>query len=941
MDLKRFFGNNKDQYEAATAKGNIFVIGNPGTGKTRLLTGRVAYLLDNGIKPEDILCMTFTNKASEELRAKMTENLGEEYPQIQNIKVETFHSFAINEMELFLEKKGIKTNVLREGVQKFLIYKVVKDMNLFNYTDSYLQTFVSSLSSKFSYLRSFELNKHQKPEILGNFAKRQKGSKKKKIQELEDAERFLELLPEVLNKYEIEKKKYGIDYNDMLIYFKEYLKENPISFKHVIVDEVQDTNDFQASIVLKLAKDGNYFAVGDSKQSIFRFQGASAKSIKRFKEHAKIFTLKINYRSTNSILNYAKTYFLNNVQNTSHNEELKDLRNANNTLGTKPQVYDSNNENLVVHLIQKYSKNGKDVAILARKNYQLKEISKVLDKLHIDYAITGANNNESSYIADLVYKLLSVLIDKDINNLIPVLSSPFVNLTFKELKDVRSYIEKNKITNIDKLRHFNSLKSFFIIYDKFNEQNQMYKSIGPLFEKFLIPSAISLGRDQYLTVKSIYDGVKEYFEEYTIKDTTNLIDYLKISNEVYELVIGKERAKIKLFTVHSAKGKEFDTVIYLPEKQKIKDAFLENLFDAIVLSQNKEIQDDIDLENYKLDFVAFTRAKENLIIINSKKRGSFDYFIEGVSKRINYDDSENLETIELKDSNSYYNDYSEIIGLLANKEYNSAIEKIKEIKTRSNYGIDWINEYIKNKRIKMNLSFSAIKNYLECPRKFLFSYILGLGADKNKSLEFGNKVHKKLELLYKGKIKLEDIKDNKILNAIQNAELCEQDLLTKTKSNKFNIVGIEYEYKYPIKDFINREHNGTINGKIDKILESGNKYYIIDYKTNASANAKADQLFLYKYIFSELNNISPENIEVYFYYINLKKSKLSNVKTGHSLNGIKNKNYEQKLQTIKLAIEDILFGDINLFYKKSNNCYQCPFEHYCKKIDFELNKKNK
>ena len=146
---------NPKQQQAIQTQGNVFVIGNPGTGKTKLLVGRIEYLLSKGIDPNQILCMTFTLKATEELKTRLINKLSDKYPQVSNVQVDTFHSYAINTVKPYLLEQGLKTNVIKEGMQRFLIYKIIKQMQIFDYGDSYLKDLAYTLSSKLSYLRSF------------------------------------------------------------------------------------------------------------------------------------------------------------------------------------------------------------------------------------------------------------------------------------------------------------------------------------------------------------------------------------------------------------------------------------------------------------------------------------------------------------------------------------------------------------------------------------------------------------------------------------------------------------------------------------------------------------------------------------------------------------------------------------------------------------------
>lgn len=939
MDIFEFLKNNEKQINAIKNEGNTFVLGNPGSGKTRLIVAKIMDLLNKGVNPEDILCMSFTNKAKEELSSNIIENLSSEY-DIKNLRVETFHSFAYDSVKEYLQKNNVKSNLIKESLQRFLIFKVIKENNYFNYGDNYLKKIASDLSQKMSYFKSFKINEHNNKLIIDKIKSTYKLSDNKTdLELLDNIEKFLPLIPEIVAKYELEKLKYGIDYTDMLIYFNEYLDKNPIYYKYVIVDEVQDSNEIQTDIVMKLSSQGIRFAVGDLKQSIFRFQGASINSISRFRENANEYILFDNFRSTQEILDYSKTFLINKTG--KYKDELKDLKTGKSFYGSKPIVINAEDPNSAVfYYINKFLNESEDknICVIAKTNSMLEEISNILDQFNIPYSIYGKSNSLSNYIFNSVMSFIDILSNQNLTSLIPVLASPFINLSFKEINDVKEYIKINNVKTIEELKSLPELKYFFKIYVDF-QQNNSYVGLTKLFSTYLLPCSIALGKSQYLTVNEMFKVLKDYYETFDLLINSDLIDYLTTSSDVYELIIGEDDARVQLYTIHSSKGKQFDSVIYMPKTTFSKLKFIEYAFDGIVL-QNADICDDIESENYKLDFVAFTRAKENLVVINNK----VDYFVKDYSELLDSKDNPNMEVIDIDDNSLYYRKYSEIISILESKNYDYAIEKINLLKQNKENKFDWIIEKIESYRKNRNYSFSSINLFIDCPRKFLFKYVLSI-PEFFEGVDFGKTIHKKINLYYKG-IKQELNDDEKLV--FENLYFCESELKKKAKIDDFSIYGSEIHFEYSIKDFLDLECNGMISGDIDCIMQYNNNYYIIDFKTNKKMDADANQLHFYKYMFSETKSISLELIDTYFFYIYL-RDYVINVenKPYGAVKGVLKSKFEDTIEKYKASLKAMIFDEPKIYFNCGKNknpnsddsyssCQFCFYKLMCKRFEHEL-----
>ncbi|VVB65850.1 ATP-dependent DNA helicase Rep [Candidatus Gugararchaeum adminiculabundum] len=924
---------NKEQLAAATHDGNVFVLGNPGTGKTKLITGRVLHLLEKGVAPEDILCMTFTIKATDQLREKLNENLGKEHPEVNDVCVETFHSFSFNSVKPFLEQQGVKTNVLREGMQRFLLFKTIKKLDIFDYSDEYLVEIAADFSSKLSYLKSFGAKKNYSAKDIIAKLTELYGEKKVKPEE-EKIKALVPYIPRILKEYDEEKAKHGIDYTDMLLFFKEQLNKEPMHFEHVIVDELQDANELQADIVLKLAEKGIYFVVGDRKQSIFRFQGASVNTFQRFKKKAKEFVLVKNYRSTDEILQYAKEYLIQKTD--SYKDELKGL--SSEKKGSKPAILSAEGDtSVVIHFIDKMLKKHGEVAIIALRHAQLREVADMLDLLGKEYTITGTRNSTSEYTKECITDLINVLLNKDKDSFLRVLASPFVNVSFRDVIELKEEMVEKDITDIEKLRGKPVLKGFFAMYDRFKESSAtMYKSFGILFDQFLLPSALSLGKDQFLTTNGIYSSVREYFEEAVFTRHNDLIDYISISSEIYELVIGEEESKIKLFTVHSAKGKEFESVIYMPSKGGSGTKFIEWTFDGMIL-QDYDITEDLNFEEFKVDFVAMTRAMNELTVI-----GKPTYYLEGVSSKIDSTEIPNLETLNPETNTQLFNLYSHILPLLQECKYDSAITEINGLRKKRPIVLDWLLKYADDRRrANKSYSYSYFKSFLDCPRKFLFTQLLEVNAfePSTGAMDFGTAVHDALETMSKkGTVSLDHIKDKKVRDAVANAFLCEAELLEKLKAETSKFVSAEGDYTVPLSEFLGKKCEGKIHGKVDKIFEANGKTVIVDYKTSAGGDADSNQLHLYRYLYSTEKKIKDiESILPYFYFVYVRDNPVkSESGRGHKIAGAQSAKYAEKLQEMRSAVEQIALGDPVVFLSKNEKgCDRCPAKLLCERLEWE------
>ena len=258
---------------------DTLVVANPGTGKTTALAGQVVKLLKEGAKEEDILCITFTTKAAEEMRQRVSRAIRESGidAKPQNIDIHTFHSYAFD----YLQERGEEREVATNNYTRYSIYRSFKSLEAMNYQDDYIiGEIVPKCENAIRYLKSFgilpeqirlheaekELEKVYEEEEIANIS-------------IEENKKFLEYFVNAFSSYEHEKNSSGryLDYNDMLMEFVKRYDRKARHYKFVLVDELQDVNELEADIAV--ASGDSLFLVGDRKQAIFGFQGGSVENL--------------------------------------------------------------------------------------------------------------------------------------------------------------------------------------------------------------------------------------------------------------------------------------------------------------------------------------------------------------------------------------------------------------------------------------------------------------------------------------------------------------------------------------------------------------------------------------------------------------------------------------------------------------------------------------
>lgn len=591
---------NNEQKKAATFKdGPCLVIAGAGSGKTKVLTTRIANLIENGVKPYNILAITFTNKAAGEMRERVNNIIN-----AHDAFIGTFHSFGlkiIRENSALFNLTSAFTLIDTED-QTSIIKKIMKDINI---TDKMISP--AFIKSKISFIKNNMLSDSE----IANFL----------ISENE------KIAVKIYYEYEkILKRNNTLDFDDLLKKpvelfnsNKELLEKYQDKFKYILIDEYQDTNEVQYKLVKLLSKKYlNLFVVGDPSQSIYAFRGANYQNILNFEKDFKgctVIKLPQNYRSTQTILDAANEVI-------SHNKQRKDL-DLFSDLGQGVKIKyirtfnDSMENKRVVDEIQKLYEEGynrKDMAIFYRTNAQSRSIEDALVKANIPYKVFGSFYfYKRKEIKDLLAYLKLIANPSDDVSLERVINEPKRKIGDKTIENLREKARSLNISMFEVIDSGKELEFKNLILNLIEISKDT--SITGLIDKTL---ELSKMKETYENDKSLesdirlenlmeFRSVSETYEKET--GNVNLSDFLmevSLVSDAAEYSLDSDA--VTLMTVHSAKGLEFKVVFIIGLEENI-------------MPISKALYDDEELEEERrLMYVAITRAKEKLYLLNAGRR---------------------------------------------------------------------------------------------------------------------------------------------------------------------------------------------------------------------------------------------------------------------------------------------------------------------------------
>ncbi len=619
---------NETQLEAVKiTDGPLLILAGPGSGKTRVITYKIAYLLEQGkAKPWEVLAITFTNKAAKEMKERL-HNLIEE--DIKGMQISTFHSFGLRVIKEYYDFFGLDRTftIIDESDSISLIKKIIKELNFDE--KKYIPR---AIKNKISGAKNELLN----PEGFKVFARTP----------------YDEDVVKIYKKYEEKlKRNSSVDFDDLLMLpielfrkDKEALEHYQNRYKYVFIDEYQDTNEAQY-LLSKMISDKykNICVVGDESQSIYSWRGANYKNILNFEKdykNAKVILLEQNYRSTKTILEAANSVIKNNKE--KKDKHLWTL----NGKGSKIKYlrcYDEKDEILnIINTIKKFKSEGipyKEMVVLYRTNAQSQSIERGFIENTIPYKVVGSyayfNRKE---IKDLVAYLRLINNEKDDVSLIRAMNAPKRGIGAKTIEKLELNANENNVSIFDSITSGKELAFKNLILDI--KEKMKDKSFVDLVELVLDESGL---KDEYkektIENESRLENLEEFksiarnFEDYNPGATLeeflieiSLISDVKEASDCDEVVT--------LMTMHAVKGLEFDVV------------FITGLEEGLFPHSNSMFDESELEEERRLFYVAITRAKKVLYLTNARSRMLFGQIKSNLPSRfieeINQEDIEKL-----------------------------------------------------------------------------------------------------------------------------------------------------------------------------------------------------------------------------------------------------------------------------------------------------------
>ena len=583
----------------------------------------------------------------------------------------------------------------------------------------------------------------------------------------------------------------------------------------------------------------NLFLVGDAKQAIFGFQGGSIKNFQKFAQSCKPMLLSINRRSTQQILGYSKKYFLEQTEHRAKFE--KELKNFNSSAkGSIPKIFSTDAPlKKILSLINENP--DKDIGIITRKNNQIVEISKHLDINSVDYTTTVSQATTQEAKNEIIIFIKGRL-SGDIKEKISATFTTFAPYTLQEAFEFSNALKRDG--TLSKTKNTAKLDSWKIDLTK--------EDLNQLFSDEIYPLCVSKGSEWFSTAVSVKEQIDEYltFETPTFE---GLFDFIAIGEESYT---GRsKKSVITLTTVHKAKGREFDVVIYVPSVSSSRTSFIDTITASIFQAKGIDLEDEIVEESLRVDFVAFTRAKEKLFVISDDKYAG-TFHLENFSE-FEVDEEEEETTSTALDTR-----LSEAYSLFVAGRYADS-EKHRNSKET------WLKEFIFS--YFQNVDHFSYSSVTKDPFEFLMKNIVKRPFSST-ALDFGGNVHNALEKIVIGKAKLKDYTDDE-QKAIKNG----LTVLEKLKKDNpgFTVQATELYQKIPIKSLTayKEKDNFMFTGLIDAVFKHDDGIILVDYKTdknNSGAYNHKKQLAVYKKMYSKLENVPEDKIETCLIFVALR-----------------------------------------------------------------------
>ena len=809
---------NAEQKQAVEHKdGPMLVIAGAGTGKTRVITERIAHIVEQKwCSPNQILALTFTEKAAAEMDGRLDERMPIGYEAIQ---VSTFHSFCEKILRQYGIDIGLSPNFkILEGVSR---WKLLKE-NLFKFELDYYRPggnptkFIDSLVAFFGRIKEEVIGVGDFQAFADSVSVPLSGATKDP-EKLLEAKRLQELAKVYKQYQDLMAKNDALDFSDLQYRVIELLKRRPNILKHlqqkyqyILVDEYQDTNIAQNYIVDLLAgAHKNLMVVGDDDQSIYKFRGAAISNILQFEEKypdLKKVVITHNYRSNQRILDLAYASIQNNNPDrlevkSNINKKLTALTEGNDE--SVKLVHCSTIQQEVAYVLEevKLAKcNLSDIAILVRANSHAKPFVDAFKKENIPYQFLS---ERGLYNKDEVKELISLLRvianPTDDISFFRVLRMDFWRLSMQSIVKLIDQSKKKYqtlwkvIQDSPDAKDLTNLLRELIEYSKTHTAGEvLYKFTEDtkLYETLLAKDTIE-AEEQITNIASFFGRIQQFERESEDKTVIDFVEYLSLSEESGENPAAKFDVGgiegIQISTVHGAKGLEFDTV-FLPSLAARRFP-TDNRRDPIEVPKEliSEIQAEGDFhleEERRLFYVAMTRAKEHLHLMHS------DFY-----------SSSNAQNPRKKKPSIFVQEIADMIPTKIEKTTEGVERFLKPESTVIPLSAD-----VGPREPILRFSYSALNTFKTCPRRYEYNYLLKIPQPPNGAASFGSSLHNTLNEFYK------------LVDQSKQASLFE-DYDEDLSLNRLLTI---YEDKWISVGYESREHHDTLKKRGGEILE---KFY--------------------------------------------------------------------------------------------------------------------
>jgi len=873
---------NPEQKQAVDAiEGPVMVIAGPGTGKTHLLTMRIANILaKTDTPPEAILALTFTESGVVSMRKSLAELIG---VLAYRVTISTFHGFANDIIKNYPDDFPdiIGSTNIADVDQVQIIRKIIDSTSLKN---------LKPFGSRYFYLRSIinAINELKRQGVLPKEFVKIIQKEEKVFSTIEDLchksgahkgkmkGKYIDVKKHIIRNRELAsiysdyqaalRKSHFYDYNDMIMQVMLALESNndllltqQEQYLYILVDEQQDTNSAQNRILELLAnyhKSPNLFMVGDEKQAIFRFQGASIENFLYFKDlykNVKLVALQNNYRSTQTILNAAYDLNLDTnqlVAKAGHPELLIKLCSC-----STPEA----EQYFLVKNIKKLIDQGQSasqIAVLYRENRDVIPIARIFEKVGIPFVIESDQD---------------VLNDKDIKKLLVILKAVQKFGSAPELLELL-HIDIFGIPPLDvyklaslKAKHINpydairspkimkkagieTIEKLQDIYRKLSAWKSGVSNEGAIrvFEDIVRESgfltyilANQSAVEKITKLRTLFNQIKLLIESHKDYTLENFFEYLDIVREHNVLIrakgLGHMPGRVRLMTAHKSKGLEFEYVYIINainghwgSRHRYEHIKLPRQVYSLLKKANERLVGTNDEDELNLFYVALTRAKKEVLITYAQQNQ--DGREQLPSQFIQKIKTEFIKQVDTTRQEAEFGKYRDV-------EFAPILSVPSTIKEK---------EFLNQLFYQQGLSVTALNNYLRCPWKYFYTSLIRIPETPNKHLMFGSAVHNALKNYFDRFIKDDDPEKeyliNRFIDSLKHQPIQEQDYHEALEKGKTALSGYYDNYHNSWRTNMLAEFSVSgvelnkdviIKGKIDKmeILNESNHVNVVDYKT--------------------------------------------------------------------------------------------------------------